>query len=149
MTATEQIKTTVPNPRSGGAETPPLFHEPPACTEPLTETQHLVLHLIHLDPRLALHRHRIRLRLVAQAINRWLSIRDIGRALMKLREHRLHGLLRTRGLEPIDWDRWQSPSEDQATPVIKELLTRSGWQDVPEDAANARVAHVVRLIATQ
>jgi len=149
MTATEQTETAVPDPRSGGAETPPLFHEPPACSEPLTETQHLVLHLIHLDPRLALHRHRVRLRLVAQAINRWLSIRDIGRALMKLREHRLHGHLRTRGLDPIDWERWRSPCETQVTPVIRGLLKRSGWQDVPENTLEAQTAHVVRLIATQ
>ncbi|MEW9625820.1 hypothetical protein [Rhodanobacter geophilus] len=108
-----------------------------------------MLHLIHLDPRLALHRHRVRLRLVAQAINRWLSIRDIGRALMKLREHRLHGHLRTRGLDPIDWERWRSPCETQATPVIRGLLKRSGWQDVPENALEAQTAHVVRLIATQ
>lgn len=146
---TEQTRTTVPDPRSGGAETPPLFHEPPACSEPLTETQHLVLHLIHLDPRLALHRHRVRLRLVAQAINRWLTIRDIGRALMKLREHRQHGHLHTRGLEPIDWEHWRSPCEPQAATVIRGLLKRSGWQDVPEDALDAQAAHVVRLIATR
>lgn len=145
-TTTEQAKTTVPAPQSGGAEAPSFFHEQPVCAEPLTETQHLILHLIHLDPRLALHRHRLRLRVVAHAINRWLSIRDIGRALMKLREHRLHGLLRTRGLEPIDWDRWQMPDEAQATLVVGQLLERTGWQDVPRDAKSTRIAQVVRLI---
>ncbi|WP_199098020.1 hypothetical protein [Dyella sp. ASV21] len=146
---TPESDVTVTQTQSGGAQALSLLHEPPVCMEPLTEPEHLVLQLIHLDPRLALHRHRVRLRLVAQAINRWLSIRDIGRALMKLREHRLHGHLHTRGLEPIDWERWQSPCETEAIPVIRGLLKRSGWEDVPETALEAQAAHVVRLIATQ
>jgi hypothetical protein len=119
------------------------------CDEPLTPAEHLVLHLIHLDPRLSLHRQRPRLRLVARTINHWLSVEEVGRALMKLREHHGRGRLHTWGLEPIAWDQWTPPTEAQAAPVIHALFEHAGWHVAPSTVRQARESHVVRLVATR
>jgi hypothetical protein len=110
---------------------------------PLTTIQQCVLALLELDPSLNYMRQRPRLRLLAQELDPCFDARDVGRALVRLRQLRVEGSLRTHAFDGITCE---GPELEKCIEVVRELGARCGWpQGSMPDLGNRRV-RLLRLL---